>query len=227
MGHVYRWGMAAWIVVAFSISGIAEPVRGRVIHVADGDTLTVLWNGEPRVIRIQGIDAPETGQPFGAKAAWVLKALVLDRTVTLRPYEHDRYGRMIADVESGGRNVALALVEQGLAYHYTRYSSDSALAVAEQKARQARVGLWSQASPIPPWEYREQQRTITATREGDHSSGMVIQWGVPVGGASWESKLGSFPAPSAGKEVFVRGYYRKDGTHVKPHWRYNPGHKKD
>jgi len=202
--------------------GWGDVIRARVIHVADGDTFTVLWNGEPRVIRIRGIDAPETGQPFGTKAAWALKTMVLDRTVTLRTYEQDRYGRTIADVECGGVNVALSMVEQGLAYHYVRYSDDPALALAEQNARRNRMGLWSQSSPVPPWEYREQQRSWSTTLGGSQGGGTVETWILPSHSSSWTGS-GTIPVPPPGKEVYVRGYYRKDGTYVEPHWRSKPG----
>lgn len=60
----------------------------------------------------------------------------------------------MADVAVDRKGVGLALVEAGLAWHFTRYSSDPKLAAAEREARAARRGLWQDASPMAPWDYR-------------------------------------------------------------------------
>ena len=73
--------------------------------------------------------------------------LVFGKTVTVQPTDTDRYGRTVADVTVGGRDVGLALVEAGLAWHFLRYSSDPKLAAAERVARAARRGLWARTEP--------------------------------------------------------------------------------
>ena len=66
----------------------------------------------------------------------------------------DRYGRLVARVVVDGQDVNVALVEQGLAWHYTRYSDDPVLAKAEADARAAQIAIWGQSDPIPPWDFR-------------------------------------------------------------------------
>lgn len=132
-------------------------LTGRVVSVADGDTLTMLVNRQQHKIRLNGIDAPEKGQAFGTKSKDLLSKLTFQKTVTVRLKEKDKYGRWIADVTAEGVDVNRAIVEAGLAWHYKKYSDDSTLDAIEKSARAARIGLWADASPIPPWEYRHSE----------------------------------------------------------------------
>lgn len=146
----------ACFALTLGAASVARPsgFTPRVIGVADGDTITVLQNQQPLKIRLQGIDCPEGGQAFGSVAKRHLSDLVFGKDVTVTPTDMDRYGRTVADIAVGGRDVGLAMVEAGLAWHFTRYSSDPRLAAAEREAREARRGLWRDPNPIPPWEYR-------------------------------------------------------------------------
>ena len=90
---------------------------------------------------LQGIDCPERGQAFGGAAKRFTADLVFGKTVGIQPRTTDRYGRMVADESIEGRDVGLALVETGLAWHFTRYSSDPKLAATQQAARAARRDL--------------------------------------------------------------------------------------
>ncbi|MGD9850154.1 MAG: thermonuclease family protein [Nitrospirales bacterium] len=128
---------------------------GTVERVKDGDTL-VLQRGEERItVRLTGIDAPETAQRFGVDAAEFVRALVDGQTVTVRGTEQDQYHRLLATIElPDGRDLNRELVRHGLAWWFFKYSSDRVLAELELEARLARIGLWSQASPIPPWIFR-------------------------------------------------------------------------
>jgi micrococcal nuclease len=135
------------------------PFTGRVVAVADGDTATVLAAGNVQhKVRLHGIDAPETRQPFGARGREELAGLVHGKTVTVRPVDRDRYGRTVARIEVDGTDVNLAMVAAGLAWHYTRFSDDQALAGAEAAARRARRGLWADREPVPPWEWRAREK---------------------------------------------------------------------
>lgn len=158
--------MAPWaILVTFVLASVvaaAEPpqtLTGRMVNVHDGDTITVLDADKAQHrVRLEGIDAPEIGQPFGTVARDRLAALVKGKSVTLHAHGRDRYGRTLATVDAEGRDVATQLVTEGLSWHYVRYSDDKALAAAEADARQHRRGLWADASPVPPWEWRAGER---------------------------------------------------------------------
>lgn len=128
----------------------------RVVGVHDGDTITVYsGKGEQIKVRLFGIDAPELKQAFGAAAKQTLSAMVFERTVDLLVANKDRYGRTVATVTIGGRNVNLAMVRAGMAWHYVAYAKkEHELAEAEQEARAARRGLWADRSPVAPWVFR-------------------------------------------------------------------------
>lgn len=134
------------------------PAAGRVVAIADGDTLTVLDDANAQhKIRISGIDAPEKSQPFGTAARRRLGELVAGQTVALEVRGRDKYGRTLARVAIKGQDIGEQLVGEGLAWHYKRFDNDAALAAAEAKARAARRGLWSDKEPVPPWEWRANQ----------------------------------------------------------------------
>jgi endonuclease YncB( thermonuclease family) len=150
--------MAAAILWA-GAAAAADPVEWRVVNVHDGDTLTCLDEGNKQHrIRIDGIDAPERGQPFGTVARDRMTALAKGKTATIHGHGNDRYGRLLATVEIEGDDLGRRLVEEGLAWHYVQFNNDPLLAAAEQKARAARRGLWADAKPVPPWEWRKAEK---------------------------------------------------------------------
>jgi micrococcal nuclease len=136
-----------------------QTVEGTVTAVEDGDTMTVDIKGTSTIVRLFSIDCPEDGQGFGAKAKQVVTALALGKTVKIEKLNIDPRGRTIANVFlSDGSNLAIHLLEQGLAWHYTVYSNSKELAAIEKKARDQKKGLWVQENPLEPWKYREQQK---------------------------------------------------------------------
>jgi hypothetical protein len=124
------------------------------VGIADGDTIWVSHGGREAEVRLHGIDCPERDQPFGREAKRFTSDLVRGERVTVRVRDHDDYGRVVGRVFVAGRDVSLALVRAGFAWHYRRYSDDAELAAAERGARAAGRGLWSRPDPIPPWEFR-------------------------------------------------------------------------
>lgn len=144
------------LLVTSAWCAAAEPLTGKVVRIADGDTITVLdaANAQHKV-RLQGIDAPERGQPFGTKAREGLAAMVMGKAVTVHDDGKDKYGRTLGRIEIEGRDVNRQMVADGLAWHYVKFSRDARLAAAERDARAARRGLWADAAPVPPWEWRK------------------------------------------------------------------------
>lgn len=129
-----------------------------VVAVTDGDTLRVSCKtdggNEKVVIRLAEIDAPEMKQPFGAAAKQALAKLCDSQQAWVLPLSKDRYGRTVAHVECAGKWASDSQVERGYAWVYTKYSLDQALLAREQKARDARLGLWVQEDPVEPWIWR-------------------------------------------------------------------------
>ena len=141
----------------------APPVPYRVLRVYDGDTILVSGAGERKVIRLLGIDAPETskgkgepGQPYSRAAQRHLADLILNRTVTLAVYGEDRYHRLLAVVYYESRDINLAMIQAGLAEVYRGRTPDgfakAPYFASEAEARETRTGMWQQGdayvSPI-------------------------------------------------------------------------------
>jgi endonuclease YncB( thermonuclease family) len=134
-------------------------IVGKVVGVHDGDTLTLLVDGNREVkVRLDGIDAPELGQPFGKNAKAALSATVFEKTVTVKVGTTDRYGRTVGRIFLNGQNVNLGMVRSGLAWWYRQYASkDEALEIAEEYAKTRKEGLWADPQPIAPWEWRKKR----------------------------------------------------------------------
>ena len=66
----------------------------------------------------------------------------------------DKYGRTLGRIEVEGQDVNRQMVKDGLAWHYVKYDRSATLAAAEREARAAKRGLWADAAPVPPWEWR-------------------------------------------------------------------------
>ena len=126
------------------------------MRILDGDTVEVLdARKQTYRIRLSAVDAPESKQPFGAKAKRALSALVAGETVSVEWRKIDRYDRRVGVLILDGADVNLALVRAGYAWWYQRYApGNKTLQQLEQEARAAHRGLWADAHPVPPWEFR-------------------------------------------------------------------------
>jgi endonuclease YncB( thermonuclease family) len=130
--------------------------KGKVISIADGDTLTLLIANTQYRIRLAEIDTPERKQPYGTKARQALSTLVFSKEIEVDVQTTDRYGRSVARVYVGDVDVCAELVRQGMAWVYRKYAKDESLFDIEQEARDAFRGLWSlsESQRVPPWEWR-------------------------------------------------------------------------
>lgn len=157
------------IIVAMAVP--VFPWTGKVVSITDGDTLTVLRDGREQVkIRLYGVDAPELSQDFGSRARQALSSLAYGRQVeVLEPTAHDRYGRTVARVLSGGQDVGREVVAQGLAWVYPQYCTKQPLCTEwsnlEKQARSAKFGLWSVPGPVPPWEWRHPEKSESGKQQ--------------------------------------------------------------
>ena len=144
---------------------LADTLTGRVVRVTDGDTIVVLGPGNAQhKVRLQGIDAPERGQAYGTKSKEHLSDSVAGKFVVVEYSKRDRYERILGKVLLGGEDMNLEQIEAGLAWHYKKYQNEQTTADrvkysdAEREARMERHGLWHDANPVPPWEYRQAKR---------------------------------------------------------------------
>jgi micrococcal nuclease len=148
-------------VLLLLLPDAAHAFEVRIVHVQDGDTITVLnADRTQHKVRLSAIDAPELGQPYGRAARHVLAELMAGQVVEIGDKGTDRYGRTVAVVLVDDMNVNREMVRQGAAWAYLKYLDDPVLVELEAEARVAQRGLWAlQADQImPPWEWRRAQR---------------------------------------------------------------------
>ena len=127
---------------------------GKVVAVADGDTITVMRDLVPVKLRLLEIDAPEKKQAFGARSKQSLSDLCFNKTATLIEKGRDRYGRTLARVRCEGVDANAEQVRRGMAWVYDRYVTDRALYAVQTEARDAGRGLWADPDAVPPWQWR-------------------------------------------------------------------------
>ncbi|MFT4103751.1 MAG: thermonuclease family protein [Burkholderiaceae bacterium] len=138
---------------------------GELAGVQDGDSFRLrLPTGQAVRVRIAGIDAPELGQPHADEARDALAALLDRGPLRLDAYKTDPFGRYVANVLTPDGDVGLAMVRAGHAWHFARYAREQAPAdrrrheEAQLDAQRARRGLWADARPVAPWDYRRRAR---------------------------------------------------------------------
>jgi micrococcal nuclease len=83
---------------------LPEPLTGKVVIIADGDTITILVDRTQHRIRLDSIDCPERGQPFGTRAKQFTSKAVFGEVVTVRVTDKDRYGRYVGRVVYQGKD---------------------------------------------------------------------------------------------------------------------------
>lgn len=155
----------AHLLLLASLTCNAETITGRVVGVADGDTITVLDESKTQhKIRLSGIDAPEKKQVFGQRSKQNLSDLVYDKEVSFETTKKDRYGREVGKVLIDGVDANLEQITKGLAWHYKAYQREQSpqdrvtYAEAEMAAKEALVGLWGDSvQPVAPWEFRRKK----------------------------------------------------------------------
>ena len=153
----------------------AITLEGKVIKVADGDTITIRdEQGSKHRIRLAGIDAPEKDQHFGLESTQSLAELTSGKTVVIEYEKRDRYKRIVGKVlvDPPGEVFCMALdcvkkidagleqIRRGLAWHYKKYQGEQSVedrgtyGEAEVGARGNLLGLWKDKKPVAPWEWR-------------------------------------------------------------------------
>ncbi len=152
------------LALAFSFPAYAD-FSGRVVSVADGDTITVLVGRDQVKVRLIEIDAPEKAQAFGNKAKQALSTMVFDKVVKVDERGKDRYQRTLGRVVVNGLDVNAEMVRQGYAWVYRKYSKNPALLQLEAEAKESKAGLWADAKAIPPWQWRLDQKAPAPTGE--------------------------------------------------------------
>ena len=154
-----------------------------LVRVVDGDTVRVrrrglfswLFRGGDIVVRLHGIDAPESAQKHGSASTKAMARLLRGSGLRLEVTDTDRYGRTVGLLYHSGsgrdRSANLRLVEEGWAFAYTRYGgSELGFGAAERDASAARRGMWTDArirrGLDRPWEFRARERASASRLRG-------------------------------------------------------------
>ncbi len=169
MGSTFWWYLlaATWISLASSgvqaNGGLHESwdvtcLETKGFH--DGDTLTCVTDSGTFVVRVAGLDAPETGQAYWRASRDELRRLAVVGT-RAGCYKRDDYGREVCRLHApDGRDIVEALIDDGLAWYSKRYADEQTVSERlqysnqEAQARAEKRGLWAEPDPMPPWECR-------------------------------------------------------------------------
>ena len=145
-------------------ANVIKVLTGKVVKIADGDTITIESGGTKEKIRFAQIDTPETShfgsptQPFGKEAGAALRQMVKDKNVRVEVEAVDQYGRNVGTVYVGNLNVNRELVKNGFAWVYRQYAHDPELIELEKAARSKKTGLWMLDNPIYPPDFRKSNK---------------------------------------------------------------------
>ena len=137
--------------------GHAEPAKATRIY--DGDTLSLVMNGQKTSLRLYGIDAPESGQPGSASATRFLKKLISGHPLEINVLKIDQTGRSHAIVVRNGKesSVNAAMVANGYSWVNPRTCQADQCTYwkkLESRARSLKLGIWSGYDLVPPWEFK-------------------------------------------------------------------------
>lgn len=148
MRTVPHYALAFALLATSSGSGqvrelVGSTFEAQVVSIIDGDTIDVVTDAKRAIrIRIEGIDAPERGEPFNDAARRFARVMLFDKPAKIHGRDVDRYGRLVARVTVEDSDTSVEIVKAGLACHYLQYSSDPALARAQEQARTEGRGFW-------------------------------------------------------------------------------------
>ena len=127
-----RYILPALLLVAFPASAAPLATETRlslkVVAVHDGDTFTGISDSNEQVkVRLDAVDAPELGQPYGQASKKALADRIFGKSVTVITKKHDRYGRTIGHVLIDQKDMNLDLLEAGAVWHYRQFSKNKRL----------------------------------------------------------------------------------------------------
>lgn len=147
-----------FLCFTFYLTFTGAEYTGKVVRVVDGDTIVMLHNSNNIKIRLAEIDAPEKGQDFGEQSRLYLASLIAGKDVKVVSTGKDRYKRILGVVYTAdGKNINEEMVRAGYAWHFKKYSKSEPLRKLEEMARRSKAGLWSNAKPVAPWDFRTGQ----------------------------------------------------------------------
>jgi endonuclease YncB( thermonuclease family) len=226
-----RRSAAVCLALALLLLAALPEFSARVVGVSEGDTITVLHDDNPEIIRLYGIDAPENSQPFGAEADKFISALVSGKTVTVRVHGTDRYHQTIAEVLlPDGRSLAQEVVKGGFAWWDPKAApEDKELQRLQAEAKAAKRGLWAQANPVAPWDWENpvhvRQMNISTPQTQVVSPAGATGANRPAGASAPNSRPGSPNRPALNPPASNQPAAPQNGANPRPNRRNPPANR--
>lgn len=162
---IFSFGAACFAAEPSAMQHHVHSAKGKVL-IDDGDT--IVFPGRV-IIRFMCIDAPESDQlPYGPQATAAMREMIGDKDVKCFGHFYDKYNRLLGFCKTDTDLLNLEMARRGLAIAAGGKQCHKVKA-AEQEAKEAKRGIWSDANFIKPHEWRklhpraeEQQPTLNA-----------------------------------------------------------------
>ncbi len=195
---------------------LAEATPVSVTRVVDGDTMSIVTeDGTMTRICLYGCDAPEKGQEYERESSEALAEALEGKAIRVQLLDKDERLIKTARVYANGEYVNQRMLEKGHG-QVPPSCRDDQLRQVEAKAIRSKIGLWIKAARVAPWAYRQ----IAAGRRADAQRRLLELQQRKAEERKHRDTFGHDSASSSGGgSIYVKGYYRKDGTYVRPHLR--------
>ena len=144
-----------WLPVGLLLASVYAHAAPALVNVIDGDTVIIRDNGLTYHLRLLDIDAPERQQAFGIQSRRSLKQLCEHTSIAVQLQGRDLYGRTLGHLYCNNTDASQAQIALGMAWFNARYSKRFELDALQHQAQQQGLGLWQDAQPLPPWQWRK------------------------------------------------------------------------
>jgi len=144
-----------WLPVSLLIASVYSHAAPVLVNVIDGDTVIIRDNTLTYHLRLLDIDAPERQQAFGIQSRRSLKQLCEHANIAVQLQGRDLYGRTLGHLYCNNTDASQSQIALGMAWFNARYSKRLELDALQRQAQQQGLGLWQDAEPMPPWQWRK------------------------------------------------------------------------
>jgi endonuclease YncB( thermonuclease family) len=200
--RAFSFLVALLLILYLATPAGAETFTGRFVRALSGDSLVVRRGSADVEVRLFGLAAPRPGQPFARQAQDRLETRLAGQTLAVHVRGQEPTGRLLAVVWLGQSLLNREQVKAGLAWADRRASQD--YAPDEERARAAKLGVWSEANPVPPWDWQAPPTGTAPAKEGAPAPGSPAPPAAPTAPAAPVA-----PVAPAGRAVYIT----RTGTH--------------
>jgi endonuclease YncB( thermonuclease family) len=182
-------------------SGSAASLQGQVTAIAKGDSFTLVSQKLPVKIRLLAVAVPEGNQPYSSIASQHLSDLILNKFVVVRYSALEEF--LVGQVFIGDTDIGAQMIRDGVAWYDK--SEERMLTETERQvyqmsmdaARSEHRGLWQDAAPLAPWDYRKAQLTAAKLPDVPPPTKPALTVKRRAAGLSSEDLMGGVIKPGA------------------------------